>query len=98
MRDNLPPNGPKKVESAIVNLDSVNGLGTHWVAYRKQGEVTNYFDSFGNLPPPLELTHYLRRGSYAAKKIYYSYIPEQKFGTVICGHLCLKFLLEKKIK
>ncbi|KAF0704364.1 protein ALP1-like, partial [Aphis craccivora] len=33
-RDKLPVR-PKRFESAIVNLDTVNGIGTHWVAYKK---------------------------------------------------------------
>ncbi|KAF0713725.1 protein ALP1-like, partial [Aphis craccivora] len=33
-RDKLPVR-PKRFESVIVNLDTVNGTGTHWVAYKK---------------------------------------------------------------
>ncbi|KAL4091149.1 hypothetical protein QTP88_025886 [Uroleucon formosanum] len=45
---------PKRRESAIINLDTENGTGTHWVAYKKIGNQVEYYDSFGNLPPPLE--------------------------------------------
>lgn len=58
MRDNLPKS-PKRNECAIINLDSVNGLGTHWVSYCKLNNIAYYFDSFGNLPPPKELIEYL---------------------------------------
>lgn len=34
MRDTLP-SSPKENESAIVNLDSSFGNGTHWVCYKK---------------------------------------------------------------
>ena len=94
MRDTLPWRGPKCYECAIVNLDSSKGLGTHWVAYKKVNSQVIYYDSFGNLSPPIELLEYLRRGSKAATNIYYTYDRQQKFGTVWCGHLCLKFLSE----
>lgn len=92
MRDNLPNSGPRLNESVIVNLDSIDGPGTHWVAYKKRGGVVTYFDSFGDLPPPRELILYLRKGSKSADKIYYNYERQQNFNTVWCGHLCLKFL------
>jgi hypothetical protein len=92
MRDSLPRNGPRRYEAAIINLDSSSGVGTHWVAYRKKGLDVTYYDSFGNLPPPFELVRYLQSGSEASKNIYYTYDRQQEFGTVWCGHLCLKFL------
>lgn len=92
MLDNLPKMGPKYNENAIVNLDRLSGRGTHWVAYSKYGHFVNYFDSFGNLPPPNELIKYFHKGSYPTHKIVYNYEREQKFNTVWCGHLCLKFL------
>lgn len=94
MRDILPARGPRRHEAAIFNLDSIHGLGTHWVAYRKDNSDVTYYDSFGDLPPPVELVQYLQTGSEAAKNIYYTYDRQQKFGTVLCGHLCLKFLSE----
>ncbi|XP_060844013.1 uncharacterized protein LOC132923991 [Rhopalosiphum padi] len=51
---------PKRQESAIINLDAENGTGTHWVAYRKIGKKVDYYDSFGNLPPPLEVQQYFQ--------------------------------------
>lgn len=77
---------PWKNESAIVNLDDATGPGTHWVCYRKRGNQVLYFDSYGDLPPPLELVRYLK-----GCEIKYNYEREQK-GTYECGHLCLRFL------
>ncbi|KAJ8917923.1 hypothetical protein NQ315_002618 [Exocentrus adspersus] len=97
MRDNLPTgHGPMCKESAVVNLDSIRGAGTHWVAYRKDGDLVCYYDSFGDLPPPLELVHYLQSGPMPATEIKYNYSRQQDFNTVWCGHLCLKFLSEFK--
>lgn len=87
MRNNLPKNGPKTNETAIINLDDKDGPGTHWVAYRKIGDDVTYFDSFGNLQPPIDLISYLGVGS-----IKYNYKRYQDWNTFYCGHLCLKFL------
>lgn len=86
MRDSLPSN-PRIKESAVVNLDDTSGQGTHWVCYKKTGSTVYYYDSFGNLGPPRELCTYL-----AGCTVYYNYERQQSFNSVVCGHLCLKFL------
>ena len=88
MLDTLPKK-PFTRECGIVNLDTSNGPGTHWVAYYKNKNFKEYFDSFGNLQPPIEIIAYLK------EPIVYNYKQKQKFNTVNCGHLCLKFLIEK---
>ena len=85
-RDRLPKR-TKLRESAVVNLDGEKAEGTHWVAYKKIGKQVKYYDSFGNLPPPLELQKYFNGFS-----IEYNYGRDQQFNTINCGHLCLKFL------
>ena len=90
MRNSLPKK-PYSQECGIVNLDNDDGPGTHWVAYYKNKNYKEYFDSFGNLQPPIELVEYLQ------PPIYYNYEQKQKFNTVICGQLCLKFLIMFKI-
>ena len=87
MRDALPLQ-PLTNETAIVNLDSSLGSGTHWVCYRKVGKSIYYFDSFGNLRPPRELLRY-----FGDCEVNYNYRRVQTFDSVVCGHLCLKFLL-----
>lgn len=88
MRNDLPNDGPRKYESAIVNLDDSDGPGTHWVAYKKNNEEVIYFDSYGNLRPPQDLVDYFGVGSI----VKYNHKNYQEYDTVICGHLCLKFL------
>ena len=85
MRDNLPKT-PRKYESGIVNLDTLSGPGTHWVAYYKKALHTEYFDSFGNLQPPREILKYL------GDNIKYNYNKYQNYDSTNCGHLCLHFL------
>lgn len=87
MKDELP-SVVKNNETGIVNLDNANGPGTHWVCYKKLGEIVYYFDSFGNLPPPKELLEYFK----SSKIVYYNYDGQQPEDTSICGHLCLEFL------
>lgn len=90
MRDTLP-NKIWRDETGIVNLDSIYGNGTHWVCYIKNGKVIKYFDSYGNLRPPLELIKYFN-SSQIPVDVAYNYESKQKMNTVICGHLCLMFL------
>lgn len=93
MRDQLPTR-KRKIECGILNLDDSNGPGTHWVAYYKYNNNAYYFDSFGNLPPPLELIKYLGNNT----SIYYNYKKYQSFDSVICGQLSLKFLCNQSEK
>lgn len=86
MRDKLPKK-PNRRECGIINLDTHKGPGTHWVAYIKTSNDAEYFDSFGNLQPPIEVLNYL------GNNITYNYKREQ-FKTYNCGHLCLKFLCQ----
>lgn len=91
MRNQLPRRIHIK-ERGIINLDSDNGSGTHWVAYKKNGTHIVYFDSYGNLSPPLEMISYFNSNENCY--IQYNYDIFQKFNTVNCGQLCLYFLLQ----
>lgn len=86
MKDQLPK-APKRIECGVVNLDNSVGAGTHWVAYIKINNHIEYFDSYGNLKPPVELRTY-----FSHRNIFYNYTNYQKFNTVNCGHLCLSYL------
>lgn len=87
MRDDLPKKCNKN-ECGVVNLDSSEGPGTHWVAYGKRDQEIYYYDSFGDLPPPKELISYFGSDVH----IYYNYLNYQKYDTVVCGQLCITFL------
>lgn len=89
MRDDLP-NKIKIKECGIINLDSTKNGGTHWTAYVKNKNNVTYFDSYGNLKPPLEVTHYFN--SNGNVQIYYTYENKQNFNSYNCGQLSLKFL------
>jgi len=85
------PVAPRREEAAVVNLDFEKNKGTHWVCYKKTGKSVLYFDSFGNLRPPLELEKYFK-----GCDIEYNYERTQAYDTFNCGHLCLKFLTTKQ--
>ena len=81
------PKKPSKKECGIVNFDKSGGLGTHWVAWYKNGKNKIYFDSYG-VQPPIEIINYL------GKPIRYNTDQVQPVGQVFCGHLCLYVLKE----
>ena len=81
---------PLQYECGVVNLDSASGPGSHWTCYFKLGFIIHYYDSFGNLPPPIEFVNFFDK-----LDIYYNWSREQEYNTLICGHLCLCFLFKQ---
>lgn len=92
MRNNLP-NKIRKNEKGIINLDNKEGPGTHWTAYKKQMDHVIYFDSYGNLRPPLEAINYFNSNNTC--NIFYNHKIYQTSNSYNCGHLCLLFLYNK---
>lgn len=88
MRNELPKK-IKEIECGIINLD--DNEGTHWTGYCKRGNNVVYFDSYGNLKPPLELVNYFKsRGNNISIK--YNYDRLQNYNSHNCGHLTLQFI------
>lgn len=87
---NLLPKRIHKIEKGIINLDNDVGAGTHWVAYSKRNGFIKYFDSYGDLKPPVEVEKYLL--SNGSGVIKYNYRRYQDLEKENCGHLCLMFL------
>ena len=90
MRDQLPRT-IKPVECGIMNFNTHDQVGSHWVCYMKKGRARIYFDSFGQISP-LEMQKYLK-----TKLQFQNGIPVihrntdivQRSNTSVCGHLCL---------
>ena len=90
MRDELPE-VIKPSECGIMNFNTHDQYGSHWVCYMKNGRTRIYFDSFGQITP-FELQKYLK-----TKVEFQNGTPviERNIGIVqrpntkICGHLCL---------
>ena len=90
MRDELPQK-IKTLECGIMNFNTHEQTGSHWVCYMRNGKTRIYFDSFGQITP-LELQKYLKTKPEFEKKV--SVIERntdivQRPNTSVCGHLCL---------
>ena len=59
MRDTLRP-CPFNVESGIVNVNTSNQAGSHWVCYYRNKTDRIYFDSYAQITP-VELQRYLKK-------------------------------------
>ena len=89
MRDELPRT-TKPLECGIMNFNTHNQPGSHWVCYVKKGSTRIYFDSFGQITP-LELQKYLKSKlelQNGTPVIERNTGILQRFNTNICGHLC----------
>ena len=90
MRDELPTT-IKSIECGIMNFNTHEKYGSHWVCYTKRGRNRIYFDSFGQVTP-LEIQKYLKTELEFRNDI--SVIERntdivQRPNTHVCGHLCL---------
>lgn len=90
--DELPVR-PAVPFALIVNLDKGNEPGSHWVALVSTStDRIEYFDSFGNPPPPLlaEFT-----GEYA-----HIFVNRHRFQSplsIVCGHYCVFFVTRRAL-
>ena len=91
----LPLNGvyakdtvPKRLYDSgyIVNMDTSDQQGSHWVAFYIKGKHAIYFDSFGQ-PPPLEIAHALK-----PYKLEINRRIIQNPSSGYCGAFCLVFI------
>ena len=90
---NALPESIHKKECGIINLDDIEGQGTHWVCYRNlEKNLVEYFDPFG-LIMPYEIRDYLLT---SGKKIVYSQDEIQNRETVLCGYWCLYYFNERQ--
>ena len=90
MRDMLPLY-PFNIESGIVNLDTSNLPGRHWVCYYRKKTDRIYFDSYGQITPA-EIQRYLKTGSKfdrGKEVIQRNTDIVRVVNTSACGHLCL---------
>ena len=93
MRDTLGKK-PRKQECGILNLNTSNEPGSHWVCWYKNGSQRIYFDSFGCICPE-ELQKYLKTQAEFKNNIpciQRNTEQVQQSNTQICGQLCLYVL------
>ena len=93
MRDSLPATEPPhQKECGIVNLNTADQAGSHWVCYFKDEDKRVYFDSFGQVTP-IEIQRYLKtRSEFDKPVIQRNTDIVQRVNTHVCGHLCLYVL------
>ena len=91
MRDTLPRKAHER-ECGIVNMNTSQQAGSHWVCYFKDGMKRRiYFDSFGQITL-MEIQKYLktrREFQNNAPTIQRNTDIVQRINTHVCGHLCL---------
>ena len=91
MRDELPPQ-VKPLECGVVNFNTSEQVGSHWVCYYKDGMNQRiYFDSFGQVTLD-EVQKYLKTAKeYKMGKAVIQRNTDivQRINTHVCGHLCL---------
>ena len=76
---------PKNHSPCIINPDSLESAGTHWVccAPSHDNKFVWYFDSFG-MGYPEEFA--------SSKQIIYNSSQYQDIKSILCGYYCLYFL------
>ena len=74
---------PRKHSPCIINLDSLENAGTHWVCCVPGGRALWYFDSFG-MGFPQEFK--------SSKPVIWNSSQLQNIRSVLCGYYCLYFL------
>ena len=83
----------KNHSTCIINLDSIEGSGTHWVCCWFSDHF-EYFDSFG-FPPPLEWEINVRKQFPKMKTFKRNNKQIQEKASLKCGYYCLCFLNKK---
>lgn len=82
------PKAKRRQQMFILNTDTANLQGTHWVAVIVRNGEGYYFDSFGNIPP-LKVSNWLTQNSNkwsSNTRQVQSYLSQQ------CGYFCVHFL------
>lgn len=83
-----------KPSALVVNLDSADEAGSHWVAIyiSTEGKVT-YFDSFGRAPSDDRMLTFLFRQTRGNPSGFsYNSTRIQAITSSKCGYHCLRFL------
>lgn len=71
----------------VINLDSMDGMGTHWTALYAKDDRAYYYDSFG-MPCPTEIIDWVKR----THRLFYIDNQHQPIDSVMCGYYAVYFL------
>ena len=88
----------RKLQHFIINTQTSNLPGQHWIAVSIHQRRAYIFDSFGQ-PPPRLLIKALRHGGITQRGgIYYNTQQVQTYGTKNCGELALRHLFNMHLR
>ena len=94
-RDCLPKRIPHYPCSLIINTDTKNLPGKHWVSiFISSYKVGEYFDSFGH-EPPQDIARWLNKFTLNWNRVNYIFI-QNPFSTT-CGQFVLYFVNERPL-
>jgi hypothetical protein len=75
----------------VINTDTKDGRGIHWVALYVTNKTVYFYDSFCR--DPKTLIPFLTKRIKNRKLWYDKKDKEQKLREIICGHLCISWLM-----
>ena len=85
------PQVDRRPVAFIINTDSVNEPGEHWVAlYLCCDETAIYFDPFGLPPIHKDFTNFIKQNS--PRGLLYSSLSSQNMFSTLCGWYCIEFV------
>ena len=85
---NIIPQQQQRYFNFVVNTDTYNLLGTHWIAVHVDRHKIYLFDPMGIYYPPLLCKYVIRFG----KPIVYNWKQFQPITEKTCGQYCLRWL------
>ena len=92
----------KKRFGFIMNLDRASGGGSHWIAVfidALKDMSVEYYDSFGDSPPPLFMREIKRLVDKLDLNVYLKFkvnsVVQQRADSTNCGYFSMKFLAER---
>ena len=74
--------------SYVINMDSDDNQGSHWIALYVHGKIAIYYDSFGE-ETPIPIVNFCKRGKV---RLIMNYQLVQYIDGTECGWYCLAFL------
>ena len=98
LKDELNGLSPERNKFYIINIDKLDGNGTHWVLVSNLNDsYILYIDSFANPPPDvvvsfMERTKKIRGSKDDRKPIFYNNIKLQDDTSINCGWYVLYFI------
>ena len=90
-KDDIIHANPKSNKFYVLNLDSRDGQGSHWVClYNCDKKYVYYFDSFGVAPAEQVVSFCRKTGTVLAPKIPLRNIADiQTLNSSACGYYCI---------